>query len=118
MGRRRARRRGGGGSTGAGDAAGAGADNDDPVTAEEDGAANDGGRQPRRSGVVSLITQVKDEHFFDAKRTIADIRDELAKKGHNLKSSDISGPLLSLTQQNVLKREKDGHLNQWVYFTA
>jgi len=94
------------------------ASSDGVPVAESDAGANDEGRQSRRSGAATLITQLKDEQFFNAKRTISDIRQELAKKGHTLQSSDISGPLLNLTQQQVLKRDKDPGLKQWVYFAA
>ncbi|SRR6266852_3512521 len=111
-GRRRSRRR-------AAVNAGTEAANSDGVAApESDAGANDEGRQSRRSGAATLITQLKEEQFFNAKRSISEIRQELAKKGHNFQSNEISPVLLSLTQQEVLKRDKDAGLNQWVYFAA
>lgn len=43
---------------------------------------------------------------------------ELARKGHGFKTNEISLPLVRLTQQGVLKRDKDPRLNQWVYSAA
>ena len=118
-GRRRSRRRRASGGNGVDSAIIDGAA-DGVAVAEADVGADDGGRLSRRAGpgAATLITQLKDEQFFNAKRTISDIRQELAKKGHTLQSSDISGPLLNLTQQQVLKRDKDPGLKQWVYFAA
>lgn len=71
----------------------------------------------RRSsgGQTTLLTALKDESFFTAKRTISDIRAELAKKGHTFKSNEISPSLVALTRDQVLKREKNGE-GQWIYF--
>jgi hypothetical protein len=85
---------------------------------EPDLEPEDEGRVSRRSGAVTFITQLKNEQFFNTKRAIADICQELAKKGHNFRSSEISPVLLTLTQQEILKRDKDPSLNQWVYFAA
>jgi hypothetical protein len=71
----------------------------------------------RRSGAgpSALLTVLKEEGFFAEKRTIADIRAALGKKGHTYKSNEVSPTLVSLTQQQVLKREKNAD-NQWIYF--
>jgi hypothetical protein len=74
--------------------------------------------QPRRratAGRTALLTGLKDDGFFAAKRSIADIRAALAAKGHTLKSSDISPTLVALTKKQVLKREKNSE-DQWAYF--
>jgi hypothetical protein len=47
--------------------------------------------------------------------TIGDMKAALAAKGHTLKSTDLSPILVTLTQQGVLKREKNS-AKQWTYF--
>jgi hypothetical protein len=54
--------------------------------------------------------------FFSAQRTIGEVRKELARRGFNFKSNELSKPLLRLTQRHVIDRDKDSHKKQWVYF--
>jgi hypothetical protein len=93
------------------------------VVAPADGSSgdNNGGRSARRSGSgqqSDLIKQLKGEGFFGTRRTNGDIRAEMAKKGHSFKSNQINPTLVYLTQNDVLKREKDAASNQWVYFAS
>jgi len=94
---------------------------DGAAVAEADVGANDEGHSGRRSGGTGaqpVLTQLKDDGFFSAKRTIGDIRSALAAKGHTFKPGELGTPLKRLTQQGVLQREKDLGQNQWVYFAA
>jgi hypothetical protein len=118
-GRRRRRRRSG---TPAGidpsvlqDAAGAPPNADAAEPAE---VAGETPRRPRRNGgsPTSLIMSLSGEGFFASRRSIGDVRGELAKKGHSFASSDISPVLVKLTKDGSLKRDQDSKLNQWVYF--
>lgn len=74
-------------------------------------------RKARKSGAgpSALILSLKTEGFFSQRRSISDIRAGLGKKGHTLKSNEVSPTLVSLTQQGELQREKNGD-NQWEYF--
>jgi hypothetical protein len=86
--------------------------------AEGETVANDDGRaQSRRAQIGALVGQLKQETFFNgAKRTLSDVRDALSKKGHNFPAKEVSAVLLTLTQDEVLERDKDPGLHQWVYF--
>lgn len=53
----------------------------------------EGRRRRSGAGQSALLMSLKQEGFFAEKRTIADIREALAKKGHTFKSSDISPTL-------------------------
>jgi hypothetical protein len=81
--------------------------------------AGDAARRTRRTSggnQTALITTLKTENFFSARRTIGDIRGELGRKGHTFKSNDISPALVSLTKSGVLKRDRDPQTDQWVYY--
>jgi hypothetical protein len=84
------------------------------VAGEDD---NDARRSRRTggSGPTALLTVLKDGGFFASRRTIGDMKAALAAKGHTLKSTDLSPILVALTQQGVLKREKNS-AKQWTYF--
>jgi len=97
------------------------ANSDETAVAEADASGEDTVRSAPRPGpgAQPLMATLKDQGFFnDAKRTSADVSAALAAKGHTFKPAEITTPLKRLTQQGVLKREKDPSLKQWVYFAA
>jgi hypothetical protein len=91
--------------------------NGDGSTAADQASASQGAKRQRRSssGPSALITTLKTDGFFAAKRDIGAIRAALAQKGHSLQSNEVSPSLVSLTKQGVLKREQNEQA-QWVYF--
>lgn len=70
-------------------------------------------RKVQRKGPIALITELADENFFKAKRTISEVKGKLEEAGHIYPIVQLSTPLLRLTRKRILRRikEKDG----WVY---
>jgi hypothetical protein len=90
-----------------------------PDDASDDAATGEGGTPRRRTGAATtaLLTTLKSENYFTERRTLGDVKGALGQKGHTLKSQDISPVLVRLTQDGVLKREKNP-AKQWVYFAS
>jgi hypothetical protein len=91
----------------------------DGATAESnDGNGN--GSEPRRArrsgeGPQQLIERMHADGFFAAARSIADVRAELSRKGHNFESREISPALVRLTKKEVLQRQSTAE--GWSYST-
>lgn len=62
-------------------------------------------RRPR-GGPRTYIRELIDDDFFKKQRTIAEVKAELANRGHHLPLTSLSGPLQGLTQDRVLRRQK------------
>lgn len=72
-----------------------------------------------RRGPKAYIEELARDGFFKKKRTIADVKAELANRGHHVAMTGLSGPLQSLTQQRQLRRQKitakDGRKSTYAY---
>jgi hypothetical protein len=63
------------------------------------------GPRPRKSsGPKGYIRELKDEGFFKKPKTIAQVKAELANRGHHIALNNLSGPLQSLCKERVLRR--------------
>jgi len=60
----------------------------------------------RPGGPTAYIQELIDEGFFKKQHTIADVKAELANRGHHIALTSLSGPLQSLTQKKRLRRQK------------
>lgn len=60
----------------------------------------------RTGGPTAYIQELIDEGFFKKQHTIADVKAELANRGHHIALTSLSGPLQSLTQKKRLRRQK------------
>jgi hypothetical protein len=58
------------------------------------------------SGPQAYIEDLRSEDFFAERRTIADVRTALANRGHHIPATSLSGPLQSMCQKKLLRREK------------
>jgi hypothetical protein len=87
------------------------------MVSEDATDADEGATRRRRTGAATtaLITTLKAEGFFGSRKTLGAVRGALSEKGHSLKSGDVSPILVRLTQDGVLKREKNA-AKQWVYY--
>ena len=47
-----------------------------------------------------------DDGFFKKPKTIAEVKAELANRGHHIVLTSLSGPLQQLCQERVLRRHK------------
>ena len=68
-------------------------------------------KQP--TNLTETILKLKLENFFEDKRTISDIRNELARRGFHYPSTTLSAVLLNLLKKGVLGRLKEN--KQWRY---
>jgi hypothetical protein len=81
---------------------------------EVNGNGNGAAARREGAGAGSLLSNLKTEGFFKEKRTMGDIRERMAAKGHTFAPSDVSAPLVRAAQSGLLKREKNS-AKQWVY---
>lgn len=71
------------------------------------------GAGKRSEGPTSLITELVDEGYFKAKRTIGDIQKKLEERGHIYAQTSISPQLTRLTRKRTIRRIKEK--KSWVY---
>lgn len=66
------------------------------------------GRRPAagKSGPKARVEELVAEGYFKQQRTIADVKTELANRGHHIPLTSLSGPLQSLTRERHLRRQK------------
>ncbi len=71
-------------------------------------ATRKGARPARKSqgGPKAYIETLIKDAFFKKQRTIAEVKAELANRGHHVALTSLSGPLQKLTQQRRLRRQK------------
>lgn len=69
-----------------------------------------GAQPPRKAkksrGPKGYIKELVEEGFFKKPKTIAEVKAELANRGHHIALTSLSGPLQSLCQERVLRRHK------------
>ncbi len=63
-------------------------------------------RLKSKRGPSVYIGELVDEGFFKQQRALADVRVELAARGHHVPSTSLSGPMQKLCQNRRLRREK------------
>ncbi len=59
-----------------------------------------------RQGPKAYVETMIDDGFFKKQRTIAEVKAELANRGHHVALTSLSGPLQKLTQERRLRRQK------------
>jgi hypothetical protein len=59
-----------------------------------------------RRGPKAYVEELIRDGFFKQQKTIADVKAELANRGHHIPLTSLSGPLQSLAQQRQLRRQK------------
>jgi hypothetical protein len=59
-----------------------------------------------KSGPTAYIEELLDDGFFKKPKTIAEVKAELANRGHHIPLTSLSGPLQKLTQRRVLRRHR------------
>ncbi len=76
------------------------------------------GTKPARTarsakGPTAYITQLRDEGFFRAKRSLGDIQKKLEEQGHIYAITSLSPILVTLVRRKDLRRVKQG--KRWAY---
>lgn len=59
-----------------------------------------------RKGPKGHVEDLIDDGFFGKQRTIAQVKAELANRGHHIALTSLSGPLQELTRAKRLRRQK------------
>lgn len=60
----------------------------------------------RATGPYAYAKELAEEGFFKKPKSIADVRTELANRGHHIPVTSLSGPLQKLCQRKILRRQK------------
>jgi len=60
----------------------------------------------KTSGPKGYVRELVQDAFFKKPKTIAEVKAELANRGHHIALTSLSGPLQHLCQQRVLRRQK------------
>jgi hypothetical protein len=63
---------------------------------------------PGQRGPRAYICEMKEDGFFSKPKTIAEVKAELANRGHHIPLTSLSGPLQKLCQDKELRRQKAG----------
>ncbi len=69
-------------------------------------AGSGGGMKARAGGPLGCVEELLADGFFASPRAIADVRTELARRGHQIPVTSLSGPLQKLCQGKLLRRQK------------
>jgi hypothetical protein len=65
------------------------------------------GAKPKKSrGPKGYVREIADDGFFKKPKTIAEVKAELANRGHHIALTSLSGPLQNLCKERVLRRHK------------
>lgn len=68
-----------------------------------------GGTKSKRvatRGPQAYVKELVEEGFFKDQRTIANVKAELANRGHHIPLTSLSGPLQKLVQRKSLRRQR------------
>ena len=60
----------------------------------------------KSSGPKGYARELIDDGFFKKPKTIAEVKAELANRGHHIALTSLSGPLQTLCQDRLLRRHK------------
>ena len=64
------------------------------------------GKPRKSSGPKGYVREMIDDGFFKKPKTIAQVKAELANRGHHIALTSLSGPLQTLCQDRLLRRHK------------
>jgi len=63
-------------------------------------------RPKKHRGPKGYVCELVSDGFFKKPKTIAEVKAELANRGHHIALTSLSGPLQKLCQERVLRRHK------------
>ena len=71
------------------------------------GRSTRGGVKPKKpSGPKGYVRELISDGFFKKPKTIAEVKAELANRGHHITMNNLSGPLQNLCKERQLRRHK------------
>lgn len=86
---------------------------------EEDGSSESRIRGRKKPGATKILNQIIHTDFFDSPRSIAAIANYCRDQyDSDFKTSELSGILLKLANENKLKRERNNENNRFDYVKA
>ena len=68
---------------------------------------------PSRGGPTTHITELAHDDFFSQPRSLGDVKTGLAERGHPYPVESLSGPIVTVVQQKLIRRYKEG--GTWKY---
>jgi hypothetical protein len=60
----------------------------------------------KHHGPLGYVRELANESFFKKPKTIAQVKAELENRGHHIPLTSLSGPLQTLCQERVLRRQR------------
>jgi hypothetical protein len=78
------------------------------ASAEAKSMAKGGAARKSRKGPKAYLQELIEDGFFKKQRSIAEVKAELANRGHHIALTSLSGPLQKLAQDRRLRRQKAG----------
>lgn len=69
-------------------------------------AAKGKAKRKGKAGPKGHIEELIDENFFKKPRSLAELKAELANRGHHIPRTSLSGPLQTLCKDKRLRRQK------------
>jgi len=63
-------------------------------------------RTKTKGGPTRYVEELIEDAFFKQQRSLAQVKDELANRGHHVPQTSLSGPLQKLCQTKRLRRER------------
>lgn len=63
-------------------------------------------KDKKSSGPKGYVRELIDDGFFKKPKTIAEVKAELANRGHHIALTSLSGPLQNLCKERLLRRHK------------
>lgn len=74
-----------------------------------------GGKAASKSGPKAYIEELIDDGFFKKPKTISEVKTALENQGHHIAVTSLSGPLMKLCQQKLLRRQKAAGSGTFTY---
>lgn len=69
-------------------------------------ASKESKKSKKLSGPKAYLREMYDDGFFKKPKSIAQVKAELENRGHHIAITSLSGPLQSLCQEKVLRRQR------------
>ena len=63
-------------------------------------------KSKKTSGPKGYVRELVEDGFFKKPKTIAEVKAELANRGHHIALTSLSGPMQQFCQERVLRRHK------------
>ena len=62
-------------------------------------------RSRKKVGTAGYLQELVDEDYFKVQRSLRDVKQDLANRGHHVPLTSLSGPMQALCKRKALRRE-------------